>query len=61
VLLPLLSADTDLLAVLQACVAGRLAQEAGQPVVVEVGRLPDIPEGMEVARVDVIIRLRRKK
>ena len=28
---------------------------------IEVGRLPDIPEGMEVARVDVIIRLRRKK
>ena len=28
---------------------------------IEVGRLPDIPEGMEVARVDVIVRLRRKK
>ena len=27
---------------------------------IEVGRLPDIPEGMEVARVDVIVRLRRK-
>ena len=27
---------------------------------IEVGRLPDIPEGMEVSRVDVIVRLRRK-
>jgi Fur family iron response transcriptional regulator len=27
---------------------------------IEVGRLPEIPEGMEVARVDVIVRLRRK-
>ena len=28
---------------------------------IEVGALPDAPEGMEVARVDVIIRLARKR
>jgi Fur family transcriptional regulator, iron response regulator len=28
---------------------------------IEVGALPTIPEGMEVARVDVIVRLRKKK
>ncbi len=28
---------------------------------IEVGALPQIPEGMEVARVDVIVRLRAKK
>jgi Fur family transcriptional regulator, iron response regulator len=28
---------------------------------IEVGALPTIPEGMEVARVDVIVRLRQKK
>ena len=27
---------------------------------IDVGPLPDVPEGMEVARVDVIVRLRRK-
>ena len=27
---------------------------------IEVGRLPSIPDGMEIARVDVIVRLRRK-
>jgi Fur family iron response transcriptional regulator len=28
---------------------------------VEVGRLPEAPEGMEISRVDVIIRLKKKK
>jgi Fur family transcriptional regulator, iron response regulator len=27
---------------------------------IEVGRLPDAPEGMEIARVDVIVRVKRK-
>lgn len=27
---------------------------------IEVGRVPEAPEGMEVARVDVIVRLRKK-
>eukprot|EP01037_Dinobryon_pediforme_P002518 gene2518-2557_t len=30
------------------------------PSQVDVARLPDIPEGMEIARIDVIVRLRRK-
>lgn len=31
------------------------------PADIEVGALPDAPEGMEIARVDVIVRLRRKE
>lgn len=27
---------------------------------IEVGRLPEPPEGMEIARIDVVVRLRRK-
>lgn len=30
------------------------------PAEIEVGSLPDVPAGMEVSRVDVIVRLRRK-
>jgi Fur family iron response transcriptional regulator len=36
----------------------RLMDIPGQQVSVE--RMPEIPEGMEVARVDVVVRLRRK-
>ena len=30
------------------------------PSQVDIARLPDVPEGMEVARIDVIVRLRKK-
>ncbi|MGR3614978.1 MAG: iron response transcriptional regulator IrrA [Paracoccaceae bacterium] len=37
---------------------GRLSDAADEPLIIQ--RLPDTPDGMEIASVDVVIRLRRK-